>query len=274
MPKGRGNKVLGTYNPPSDPIHYEEVDQSYYVRAKDFFYEGRVFSVIMNETAGSNATDKITDYNSSSSINRVKYKNNYVYTNVRRFIVVRQKREFCYACPIFTYGNRGTTKRGVRPSEHGIAYSWGYKPQLLQGETGITKLSIPVVMAEGVPVLHAASRIYYGIMHPIQYNVKVKEIGYVPNEYVNIVIGNWKAEDDSDTEQSAEVTRTADIPEDDDEEEYPSGNAQRVSGTSTGEGAAYETGDASNDNNEDDSEVNDLTKTLSNTSIRSKRSQQ
>jgi len=53
----------------------------------------------MNETAGSSGFYKqsATDYNSSTSINKVKYEDNYVYTNVRRFVVVRQKQEFCYA---------------------------------------------------------------------------------------------------------------------------------------------------------------------------------
>lgn len=53
----------------------------------------------MNETAGVTAQSgsRAMDYNSSVSINRVKYMDNFVYTNVRRFVVVRQKREFCYA---------------------------------------------------------------------------------------------------------------------------------------------------------------------------------
>jgi hypothetical protein len=52
----------------------------------------------MNETAGSTAaTPRATDYNTSNSFNEVKYQDNLVYTNVRRFVVVRQKREFCFA---------------------------------------------------------------------------------------------------------------------------------------------------------------------------------
>ncbi|KAF2030976.1 hypothetical protein EK21DRAFT_28836, partial [Setomelanomma holmii] len=200
--RGRGGNIVGTWGS-AGALHYEEVDPSYCVKDKSFFFVGRVFSVIMNETAGSNAINSgtVTDYNSSSSINAVKYKDNYVYTNVRRFIVIRTKREFCYACPIFTYSGKATTKRGVRPKEHGIAYSWGSQPQLIPGEAGMTKPSIAVVMAQGVPLLHAASRIYYGIIHPTQLNVKVKEIGYVPTEQVPYLIGNWKEEDEDESEQ-------------------------------------------------------------------------
>ncbi|KAH7081326.1 hypothetical protein BKA63DRAFT_206347 [Paraphoma chrysanthemicola] len=211
MPKGKGQMLQGSYHPPTNSEHFEKMDQSYFVRPKSFFYEGRVFAVMMNETAGAS----ITDYNSSKSINPVKYMDNLVYTNVRRFVVVRQRREFCFACPIFTYSGRATTKRGVRAAEHGIAFSWGGKEQLLPSEFGITKPSMPVVMAEHVSALDVASRIYYGIHHPIQYNVKVKEIGYVPNDYIPTLIGNWKEEDDNDTKQSSTVTDNAEIPEED-----------------------------------------------------------
>jgi hypothetical protein len=58
----------------------------------------QVFAVIMNETAGSSSrTPHAVDYNTSHSLNAVKYENNIVYTNLRRFIVVRAKREFCFA---------------------------------------------------------------------------------------------------------------------------------------------------------------------------------
>jgi hypothetical protein len=53
---------------------------------------------MMNETAGSTRkTPSAVDYNTSTSINQVKYLDNFVYTNVRRFVVVRQKHEFCFA---------------------------------------------------------------------------------------------------------------------------------------------------------------------------------
>jgi hypothetical protein len=232
MPKGTGAPLYGTYGQPN-ALHYEPVDVSYHVRPRAFFCEGRVLAVMMNGTPEGNVTGNITDYNSSSSFNRVKYQDNYVYTNVRRFIVVRQKREFCYACPIFTYSGRATTKRGVRPSEHGIAYSRGEKEQLLPGEGGITKPSIAVVMSEGVPKLHIASRIYYGIIHPIQYNVKVKEIGHVPKEQVSWLIGNWREEDDNDTFQDIDVTANAEIPEVNEEDDKPQAGP---SGTSNAPG--------------------------------------
>jgi hypothetical protein len=181
--------------------------QAFYVRDKRFFQEGKVFAVIFSETAGATATS----YN--SSISEARFPGHYIYTQSRRFVVVRQKREFCYACPIFTYSNRATLKRGVRPEEHGIAYSDGQEPRFLYGEKGIKKPSIAVVMAQGEPNLNKASRIYYGIHHPIQYNVKVKDVGQVLSHHVPDLIGNWKAEDESETRQAHEVTATAEEPE-------------------------------------------------------------
>jgi hypothetical protein len=204
-----------------------DISEAYYVRDKRFFEEGRVFSVIMTESAGS--ADRVTDYNSSISV--VNYAKNYVHTQVRRFVVVRAKREFCYACPIFTYAGRATLKRGVRPEEHGIVYSEGVQPTYVSGETGMSKPPIAVVMSAKVPKLHIASRIYYGIHHPIQYNVKVKEIGRVLPQHLPILIGNWKAEDEGETQQAAEVTETAEDPydfedtEEDDEDANKTGKA-------------------------------------------------
>ncbi|KAH7068391.1 hypothetical protein BKA63DRAFT_113459 [Paraphoma chrysanthemicola] len=172
----------------------------------------------MNETAGSTGST-VTDYNTSRSINAVKYRDNFVYTNVRRFVVVRQKQEFCFACPIFTYSGRGTTKPGVRPEEHGIAFTWGQDPQLLPGEVGIEKASIPVVMADGHKPLDKACRVYYGIHHPIQYNVKVKEVGYVPSDAVPQLIGNWRTEDNGGTRQAVQITANAEISDEGDSDD-------------------------------------------------------
>jgi hypothetical protein len=108
--------------------------------------------------------------------------------------------------PIFTYGNQGTLKAGVKAQEHSIIYSEGQTPQLVQGEVGITKPSICVRMANGAPDLHIASRIYYGIHHPVQYNVKVKDLGQVWALHVPRLIRSWKEEDEGDTQQSVLVT--------------------------------------------------------------------
>jgi aconitase A len=64
-------------------------------------------------------------------------------------------------------------------------------------------------MNEDERPLSTASRIYFGIHHPIQYNVKVKELGYVhPGHLVNLK-KYWALENQDDTEQDTQVTAEA-----------------------------------------------------------------
>ncbi|USP75080.1 uncharacterized protein yc1106_02354 [Curvularia clavata] len=188
-PPVEGPQIVGTYdfNKPAPNSHVEPLDSSYYVRSSSFFVVGRVFSVLFSEAAGATATP----YNDSFSC--VKH-GELVYSQIRRFIVVSTRHGFCYAVPIFTYGNQATTKRGVDPSAHSIAYSMGSSYTLLRGESTLEKQPICIMMAQGVPSLSVASRIFFGIHHAIQHNVKVKDIGQVhPNDLRNL-LSHWKGE--------------------------------------------------------------------------------
>jgi hypothetical protein len=194
LPQGNGVSIAGTYLEPENN-DIERLDPAFSVRSKSFFYEGRIFAVITTTTTeAGNAIANPTDYNTSHSIHSVRWKERYVYSQLRRYVVVGQGKDFCVACPIYTYGGRGTTKAGVRPEEHGVAYSYGQQAQLLPGETGITKASIQIVVATGVPDLHQASRICYGTHHGFRHNVKVKDIGYVVPQQIPDLISNWKQE--------------------------------------------------------------------------------
>ena len=66
-----------------------------------------------------------------------------------------------------------------------------------------------MVMNYGERPLDPASRIYFGIHHPIQYNVKVKELGYVHPQHLVNLKGYWAMENQDDTEQDAQVTAEA-----------------------------------------------------------------
>ncbi|KAH6865209.1 hypothetical protein BKA58DRAFT_241012 [Alternaria rosae] len=209
-----GTTVFGSYDGRNalPTSHYESLDPSFYVRDSTFFIEGRVFSILFSEAAGANAVvalrniNNVTDYN--SSISMVKYRE-LVHTQVRRFIVVKRKREFCFAVPIFTYQGQGTKKQGVSPTEHAIAFSHGYADQLLPGEAPLTKHPICIVMNNGERRLAIASRIYFGIHHPIQYNVKVKDLGVVHQDWLATFLGYWNMENLADTQQSNEITNEA-----------------------------------------------------------------
>jgi hypothetical protein len=51
-------------------------------------------------------------------------------------------------------------------------------------------------MNPGERPLHRASRIYFGIHHPIQYNVKVKALGQVHQDSLPYLLGYWAMEQD------------------------------------------------------------------------------
>jgi hypothetical protein len=111
--------------------------------------------------------------------------------------------------PIFTYSGKATTKSGVKADEHAIAYSYGSFPQLVPGEKMLHKPAIPIVMEAGVAPLHIASRIYFGIHHPIQYNIKVKDLGYVHPDWLSTLLFNWRSMNESETRQPADITAEA-----------------------------------------------------------------
>jgi hypothetical protein len=67
-------------------------------------------------------------------------------------------------------------------------------------------------MASGIPNFPPATRIYYGLHHPIQYNVKVKEIGYVPPAQIPFLISNWREEDEQDSKQDLSVMQSDEVP--------------------------------------------------------------
>jgi hypothetical protein len=184
----QGPEIRGTYNPSTPNGHVEQLDSSYYVRNSSFFTIGKVFSVLFSEPAGATATR----YNDSISV--VRY-GEYVHSQIRRFIVVGRMHGFCYAVPIFTYNGQGTKKRGLNPDAHAIAYSWGSTPSHLDGEAPLEKDPICIVMAQGVSQLSVASRIFFGIHHPIQHNVKVKDIGQVHSAHLHNLLGYWNTQD-------------------------------------------------------------------------------
>lgn len=110
--------------------------------------------------------------------------------------------------PISTYSGKATLKSGVVADEHAVAYSYGRAPQLLPGEGPLSKHAICVVMNKGESPLLEAARIYFGIHHPIQYNVKLKDLGYVHPDWQPTFLGYWNMHRENDTEQAVEVTES------------------------------------------------------------------
>lgn len=85
-------------------------------------------------------------------------------------------------------------------------YSYGYTPSLLPGENPLKKTSIPIIMKDANhPPLLPSSRICFSIHYPIQYNLKVKDVGHVHPDYLQSLLHYWAAENrDQATEATAE----------------------------------------------------------------------
>ena len=102
-----------------------------------------------------------------------------------------------YNSPISTYSKRGVTKPGLNPSEHAIIYFSGTTPQYVEGEyeKGMDKEPIEVEPSEQGAVMDSASRIRFGKIYPVEFNVKVKDIGRVKPEHMSKLLQYWKQEE-------------------------------------------------------------------------------
>ncbi|KAF2469462.1 uncharacterized protein BDR25DRAFT_304534 [Lindgomyces ingoldianus] len=174
---------------------YEPLDSSYRMRtgaeARQFFKRGKVFSMLHSEPAGTPGR------NGDDNFSVVAY-GEQVYSQIRRFVIVKVNRGFVYACPISTYSGRGTTKPGCNPAEHAIIYFQGSSPQYVQGEygNGMVKEPIEVTPATSGLTMAPASRLRFGKIYPVEWNVKVKDIGDVVPEDLSKLLNYYQEENE------------------------------------------------------------------------------
>ncbi|KAH6865211.1 hypothetical protein BKA58DRAFT_322449 [Alternaria rosae] len=177
---------------------YDNLDSSYCMKtgseAYQFFVVGRVFAMLYTEAAGE--TSQANPYDDAYTLVRFGER---VYTNIRRFVVLKVRSGFVKACGIGTYSNRGARKGGCRPSEHAIVYLQGTDPAscYLEGEreSGMTKEAIEIIPVDRSIKLRSNSRIRFGKTYPIEQNVKVKDIGHIHPSHVGKLLQYWKDED-------------------------------------------------------------------------------
>jgi hypothetical protein len=128
------------------------------------------------EAASEDAVREMSGYKDSITVVRF---GAHAFSQIRRFVVVAERQGFCYACPISTYSGRGTLKRGCNPAEHAVIHVSGTQPMIFRGENGMNVEPIAIEPAEPGVVLEPASRVRLGKVYPIEWNVKVKNIGKV-----------------------------------------------------------------------------------------------
>ncbi|KAK3325340.1 hypothetical protein B0H66DRAFT_119375 [Apodospora peruviana] len=157
-----------------------ELDERFIVEPSHRFSVGEVFKVVWVEPLGTGRAD-MTECDERSRFGER------IYVGIRRFIIVGTDEGHSTCVPILTYEHRACTKRGLKPRTHGIIYSEGSKPKLLQGEP---KLGFsPVRMNLDYPSERLAmeSRVNYSKLITVEHNLKVFFIGRIASSHLNIV---------------------------------------------------------------------------------------
>lgn len=202
--------------------------------AHSFFIMGRVFSMLWTETAS--ATMQVARSGTENTAITVGRFGQGVYSQIRRFVVmkVNRDRHFVYAwsvndltalsyvanagSAISTYGKQGTLKSGCAAGEHTIVHLTGSQPIYLYGEyeRGMTKDPIEIEPTHSSETMEPTSRLRFGKMYSIEWNVKVKDIGLVSRRHMSKLMRYHKQEEengfDNDVEYSSEEEDSRPIP--------------------------------------------------------------
>jgi len=174
---------------PQDAWNAETLDTRYrrvkrHQRAT-FFVPGRVFKMLWSEPAGEVSPGKTRG---STHFSTVRFGET-VFSEIRRFIVIRNKGDFSSCIPIQTYKGQGATKPGLVMSDHGIVHTSDTAPNQIPGEN-LTKHPIKVIPNTAYnDRLEPESRVNYGKPYVVEHNVKLLEVGMVcPNHLYLIAI--------------------------------------------------------------------------------------
>ncbi|KAK5123697.1 hypothetical protein LTR85_002333 [Meristemomyces frigidus] len=163
---------------PHDGLLYKD----FKVRDKDakrFFVLGKVFHALWSEPGDSRTvvTGKAWTQNKFGE---------WVYSKVRRFVVVRANSFECLAVPITSYGGQGVYKKGVKKADHAIIYTGRHPPAphpreqpTIAGEAGMQPFPVRVDPDLRDTKLDEMSRIDLSRPHIIQHYQKVKSFGKV-----------------------------------------------------------------------------------------------
>ncbi|PQE22091.1 heterokaryon incompatibility protein [Rutstroemia sp. NJR-2017a BVV2] len=110
-----------------------------------------------------------------------------VYSEIRRFVVIREGKGYSLCLPVHTYGGQGTLKPRLNAEEHAVIYVKGTKP-MVQKEEEMTVEPFPVIVENfddnDCKVLHPMSRINLGKIYTVEHYSRVLKIGRVDPEHL------------------------------------------------------------------------------------------
>lgn len=160
------------------------------IQPSSFFKPGRVFKILWNESTSEQE-------NQPSDGEETKYRvahGEYVYSKIRRFVVIRNFHGHSECLPISTYGGRGLLKKGVVAEhhakifikDHDVSTDMERKEKRL-----LSRRPIGVQPDSDSETLDAMSRLNYAKIYTVEHNVKVLRVGRVAKEYQKTLIQDF-----------------------------------------------------------------------------------
>ncbi|RSM19014.1 hypothetical protein CDV31_002145 [Fusarium ambrosium] len=154
---------------------YEPLDPRYQVVHSSYFQPGEVFKVLWPEPAGATrAAPSVATYPDPFG--------GQIFAHFRRFIVIANDYGHCQCVPISTYGKKGCTKSGAKPSQHGIVYDMNSRPHLLSNEPELGYDPVRLLITDPSEKISKESRVNYAKLTTVEHNVKVLFVGRVVPE--------------------------------------------------------------------------------------------
>jgi hypothetical protein len=105
-----------------------------------------------------------------------------IFSETRRFVVVRSGRGYALCCPIQTYQKRGTTKSHINLESHAIVYVAGSEPKALPEEESPRMGNFPIVVEDKSVTIDQSSRLNFGKVYTVEHNIKVRNVGKISKE--------------------------------------------------------------------------------------------
>ena len=121
-----------------------------------------------------------------------------MYSRIRRMVVVRERHGYCWCIPIRTYNYQGVAKKGPSTQDreaHCLIYMDNTDPAIDPKEKGLmAKKPIAVTASSPEQKLHKMSRLNFGKVYSIDWNVKVMGMGMVNANSMAAFTGYWHKE--------------------------------------------------------------------------------
>ncbi|KAI9770639.1 MAG: hypothetical protein M1839_003088 [Geoglossum umbratile] len=193
--------------PPPRPLYIQatseipgerDLDPDYFIQNKPrkFFCIGRVFAVLW--------TEPTSNPGPGTQYTQVRF-NQYVYSDIRRFVVVREGLDSCWCLsvtplflvcptpntpdrvsrPIHSYSKRGLNKPYINRKAHAIIYTDPTQAKL-SGE-GLTKKPLQVIPSSPDNKLAQDSLINFSKIYTVEHNIKVKKIGKIAEDCMHLL---------------------------------------------------------------------------------------